>query len=329
LAIAQASRTFLVENADYLQASEAAATRALKLNPEAADAYNALAIVRFHQGRFQEALQEFFAAAELTGGDSRLFNRAAEAFRVLGQPVKALAWYRLSESNSTRPGWNEAIIGDCLADLGEDEAAAVAYRRYSDLVPDLPEGWMGLCRLALLQSNFDLARALALENGLRYRDFVYSQQIAAEVQFFSRNFEEAERLYQQLYEKDPDGGGRYYGAVSHRSALARLRMDKDPRGAHDMLQEALQQELALSKVSPHDAETLYRLSAITSSLGSIDDAIHYLRQAFAAGVIDYRSLALDPRFDALRTHPQYDEIFRAMVTHVASLRTAISQPSND
>jgi tetratricopeptide (TPR) repeat protein/tRNA A-37 threonylcarbamoyl transferase component Bud32/TolB-like protein len=329
LAIAQASRTFLVENANYLQASEASATRALKLNSEAAEAYNALAIVRFHQGRFQEALQQFFAAAELTGGDSRLFNRAAEAFRVLGQPVRALAWYRLAESNSTRPGWNQAIIGDCLVDLIEDEAAAAAYRRYSELVPDLPEGWIGLCRLALLQKNFDLARALFKENALRYREFVYSEQIGAQVEFFSRNFSEAERLYQQLYEKDPSGGGRYLGAVSYRSALARLRMDRDPHGAQGMLQEALQQELALSKVSPHDAETLYRLSAITSSLGATDDAIQYLRQAFAAGVIDYRSLALDPRFDALRTDPQYDEIFRAMVTHVASLRTATSQPSND
>ena len=329
LAIAQASRTFLAENSDYLEASEASAKRALQLNPEVAEAYNALSIVRFHQGRFQEALQQFFAAAELTAGDSRLFNRAAEAFRVLGQPAKALAWYRLSESNSSRPGWNQAIIGDCLVDLQEDEAAADAYRHYSDLVPDLPEGWIGLCRLALLQRKFDLAHTLALENGFRYRDFVYSQEIGAEVEFFSRNFEEAERLYQQLYERDPAGGGRYYGAVSYRSALARLRLRKDPQDAQRLLQEALQEELALSKASPNDAETLYRLSAIKSSLGSVDEAIQYLRQAFAAGAIDHRSLALDPRFDALRDDTRYHEIFRAMVTRVASLRAAASQPTND
>ena len=56
----------------------------------------------------------------------------------------------------------------------------------------------------------------------------------------------------------------------------------------------------------------------------VDSAKVSRLHAFAEGWIDYRSLDLDPRFDAVRSNAQYQEIFGSMVTRVASLRAARS-----
>ena len=60
-------------------------------------------------------------------------------------------------TKANRPGTNEFMVADCLADLTDDENAAAAYSRVGTLMPERPEGWMGVCRLALLQGNFATA----------------------------------------------------------------------------------------------------------------------------------------------------------------------------
>ena len=47
--------------------------------------------------------------------------------------------------------------------------------------------------------------------------------MAAQVEFLSRNFADAEKRYQELAGKDSDGGSGFYGAVRYQSALGRLR----------------------------------------------------------------------------------------------------------
>jgi tetratricopeptide (TPR) repeat protein len=181
-----------------------------------------------------------------------------------------------------------------------------------------------LCRLALLKKDFVSARTICSENWTRYRDFVFSQEMAAQVEFFSRNLQEAEKLYQELAAKDANGGGSFYGCISYNSAIGRLRLAAgDDRGGKAILQAALEQEKKALQSAPHHPEILYRIAAIESSLGEIESAMSDLDAAAHAGWIDYRSLALDPRFDALRNDPSYKPIFGSMVAQVASLRRSM------
>jgi hypothetical protein len=149
--------------------------------------------------------------------------------------------------------------------------------------------------------------------------------MAAQVEFFSRNFPEAERLYQELASKDPNGGGSFFGAMGYPSAIGRLRLAaNDQRTATRILEAALNKELESLRSVPHHPEILYRVAAIESSLGKIDGALSHLAQAIAEGWIDYRSLDLDPRFDALRSNARYQEIFGLVATRVVSLRAETS-----
>ena len=174
-----------------------------------------MSMILFQEGHFRDSLEEAFAAYELVDNDNGfLANQVAQNLRILGDPRRAAMWYRAINAN--RPGANDYMIADCFSDLTDDENAAAVYRRVWTLLPEQPEGWMGICRLALLQKDFGTARKISSENWQRYRDFVFSEEMAAQVEFFSRNFPEGEKLYQELAAKDPNGGGEFYGAVSYR-----------------------------------------------------------------------------------------------------------------
>src|SRR4051812_3974712 len=217
LAEAASGRAFSSGNLKYLSEAEAAAKTAVSLDPTFAETHKAMSLVLFQEGRFRDSLEEAFTAYELgESDDGRLPTRVGDTLRTLGNPARAATWYRLA-SEGNRSGANEFLLGDCFSDLTEDEQAACAYHRSSTLFPERPDGWMGFCRLALLEGDFAKARKISSENWQRYRDYVFSEQMAAQVEFFSRNFGEAEKLYQELTAKDPNGGGSFYGAVSYQS----------------------------------------------------------------------------------------------------------------
>jgi len=325
LAQSQQARAFLTGNSNDTDAALTSANRALQLNTNLAEPHKAMSGTLFYIGQFRDALEEAFVAYELVdGSDGALADRVADNLRTLGEPAKAANWYRLGTMN--RPGVNEYMIADSLSDLVDDENAAAIYRRVSTLLPEQPEGWIGLCRLALLQKDLVTAHKIASENWERYREFTFSQQMAAQVEFFSRNFVQAEKLYQELAAKDPNGGGSFYGAVSYQSALGRLRLAAgDQKAASQMLENALASEMEQLHAAPHHPEILYRAAAVEASLGKSQNALSHLEQAFAEGWIEYRSLDLDPRFDALRGNSRFNVIFEAMKTRVATLQESVKE----
>jgi len=71
---------------------------------------------------------------------------------------------------------------------------------------------------------------------------------------------------------------------------------------------------------------LYRVAAIEASLGKTDAALKDLEAAVAAGWIDYRSLRLDPRFDAVARDSRFHKIISVLEAKVSELRRQTGQP---
>jgi serine/threonine protein kinase/tetratricopeptide (TPR) repeat protein len=324
--IATVQRTQLGSgNPELLLKAEKLGREAVALNPTIAPTHRALGgLLFFVRGNISEAREEALRTIEAGAlGDGPALLGLIEKIR--GRPDLALRWYGVNAHWRIRPADDESTIGDCWADLGEDARADKIYQRVMALHPELPEGWMGLCRLRLLASDFASARKLFQANADRYAQFPYVAQIAAQVEFFSRNYAEAERLYKKLEQDDPDGGGSFYGAVSYRSALGRLLwLSGDEQSAQSTLTASLKREEEALRDAPQHPEILYRVAAVESSLGEIDSALAHLRDAAGNGWLDYRSLALDPRFDRLRQDIRYSAISEAMATRVASLRRSRS-----
>jgi tetratricopeptide (TPR) repeat protein/tRNA A-37 threonylcarbamoyl transferase component Bud32 len=312
-----------------LPAAEVTARLAIELDPRSAEAHQALAAVFYHTGLFGPALEELQQAFECSGIFSRGANMAAQIYRSLGRPDKSLAWAWLAQKNEPHPAENEASIGDSWSELEEDDRAESSYNHYAVLHPEQPEGWMGICRLRLLQEKVKEARLLYQENLNHHPEFTYNKQMAAEVEFFARDFAQASKLYEELFMRETGGGGDFYGEVTYRSALGRIRMESDPKQGRQLLEEARKIDQEVLQRAPHHPDALYRLAAIEASLGERELALDYLTRAFRAGWIDCRSPRLDPRFDSLRSDKRFLEILEEMNGKVTSLRTAALAVVND
>jgi tetratricopeptide (TPR) repeat protein len=145
--------------------------------------------------------------------------------------------------------------------------------------------------------------------------------MAAQIEFFARDFAAAEQFYRNLAERNADGGGSYYGAITYRSALGRARQALgDDDGAKPILEVCLKEEEAALKHAPDNPEVAYRLAAVEASLERSEAALGHLSRAIALGWIDYRSLNLDPRFDSLRENPAFQTISNNLAAKVADMR---------
>jgi len=316
--------TFLFDPA-LLNKAEAAAHEAIRLGPNRSESHRALAMVLEKKGDFEQAQEEIYRAIEIEGLQERLASHLGAIALMMGRPDRALLWSQIASQWQSRPAAYEHLMGDCFMELGLDEQAEAAYRRVADLQPEMPESWMGLCRLRLLQGDGDAARKLWLENRARYESFEFARQMGAQVEFFTRHFDEARSLYEELARTAPDGGAHFFGALSYKSALGALLMLADEK---DQGRSMLQIRLALlreqSETAPRDSQILYEMAAIESSLDNSDAALKHLHAAVGSGWLDYRSASIDPRFDKVRYQTRFREAMEMMRQNVTSLQHGVS-----
>jgi TolB-like protein/tRNA A-37 threonylcarbamoyl transferase component Bud32 len=297
----------------------AAATEAVRLDPQLAIGYRAQAAL-LSSNDVAGSLEAALCAFELEPENSISAGLVGNAWRLSGRPDLAIPWLQRS-GRGQRPAMNAANIADALTALGEDEAAEKAYKEHIQFWPDLPDSSVGLARLAMYRRDFARAREQADAALERFPDHGYARQMRAIVQLFARDFASAEINYRQLAEDDRKGGAAFYCAVSNLSALSYLRFQAgDAPAARTLANEAAANAKKELSVSPKNHDTLYDLAAIEALLGNGDEAYSNLAAALANGWIDYRSLALDPRFDSLRGDERFQSIIDRLSERMALLR---------
>lgn len=329
LSMVAAGRTHFNGDRSYLALAKEEADKAIALSPDSTDAHRAKAGVLYQEGRFRSALDEALRALETGGFEERGVLAIAQTYNNLGRPDKALTWFQVSLGGTRNPGETYEGIGDCWFLLGDDERALAAYRRAIELRPQAPYGVVGLAHLELVQGNFEAARqTLSRAPGTRL-DLTEADQLAAQIEFFARDYAAAEALYRALFKRDPDGGGGFWGGVTHRSALGRIAPELGrPEEAKQLLAEGMTVQNAHLQEEPENPDTFYRLAAIEASSGKVDSALKHLRRAQELGWIDYRSPLLDPRFDALRARPEFERIIADTSNYLGGLR-ANAQKNHD
>ncbi|HWX17647.1 MAG TPA: protein kinase [Chthoniobacterales bacterium] len=323
LAMAAAGRTYFISDKSFLELARAEAREALSLSPDSGDAHRALAGVLYQQGNFTEALAEELQTIEFAGLEERTACFVGMTLDILGHPDRALGWYGLARQLSGPPGDVDLGIGDCLVKLCDDQRAQRAYERADELQPDGYQGLVGLCHLRLLRGDFAGARELCRR--LAHDGLNEGQKMAAQVELFARKFDVAERLYGELSKSDMDGGGMFYGALTFQSALGCAKQAiGDRSGGKAVLKSCLMKEMAAAEHEPTNPEAFYRLAAVEASLGMSDSSLQHLHKATNLGWLDYRSLAMDPRFDSLRQSADFREIIKDLAIKVAAMRSNLS-----
>ena len=294
----------------------------MELQPDSVDAHRALAGVYYQEGKFHEALEQQMRAVEIGGVDERIPLFVAMTLDALGRPDRALSWYQISSKRQEHPGETQPGIGDRWAELGDDERAFQAYDHAIELQPGSPRGAVGKAHLYLLRSEFDAAREIYRTSFRNLNDPGEMVQIAAQVEFFARNYESAAELYSKLLKSDAKGGGYFYGSITYESALGRIKQWQGAdEEAAQLLADCLATEIAAVNLQPQNPDAVYRLAAVEACLNQTSAALQHLSQAIALGWLDYRSLQRDPRFDSLRTNPELDTLIDGLSAKVAELRS--------
>ena len=300
------------------------ARRAVALDSSSAEAHLALAALLSQEGKINQSNEATHTSLEYSPVTRRAAYLLANNYKAIGRPDKALAWRNVAVRNGEATAARDAGTADCFSYVGDDGRAESIYEHERRLHPEQPEGWVGVCRLRLLNGRFEEARAIYQSEIKGYSDFAFASQIAAQVEFFARNFPEAEKLYKRLYEHERAGGIAFYGAVSYASALGRLWLETDPAKARELLEHARAAERdAVASGSEHPG-TRYRLAAIEASLGNKAAALAELDAAAEIGWLDHRSLSIDPRFDNLHGEPAFAAIIERIAARSDSLRAAVS-----
>lgn len=322
LAMAATSRIHYQADLSFLELGKTEAAKALRLAPESSEAHKAKAGVCYQEGKFSEALEEQLRTIEAAGLGEKMVNFIGQTLDILGRPDQALHWCALPSRTARTPGEIDRLVGDCWVKLGDDEQAVQAYKRALEYRPDFSEGVGGISHVRLLQGDFAEAREILQSGPWNRNEPAETDQIAAQIEFFARDFQAAEQLYRKLAKSNADGGGSYYGAVTYRSALGRARQALgDNKRASELLEVCLKKETAALDRAPENPETAYRLAAVEASLALPEAALGHLRRAVTSGWIDYRSLNLDPRFDSLRGNPAFQTIINDLFARVADMRS--------
>ncbi len=298
------------------------------MSPDSPDAHRALAGVYYQEGRFTEALEEGILTVETSGVEEKVVRLIGITFDALGRPDRALNWFTFGSHIRGTADGIDAQIGDCWAKLCDDKQALQAYNRAAELQPDCSQGGVGICHIRLLERDFAGARELVRKGRWNHEDLGDTKRMAAQIEFFARNFEAAEKLYGDLAQADPGGGGSFYGAITYRSALGRAwQAFGDNTRGETLLEHCLVEEKAAVSREQENPEAVYRLAAVESSLGMTESALEHLHTAVSLGWIDYRSPAMDPRFDALRENLEFQLMLKNISSKVAGMRVR-SQPLN-
>ena len=146
-------------------------------------------------------------------------------------------------------------------------------------------------------------------------------QPAALIEFFGKNFGEAEKLYEQALNLERAGGVDFTGSVRYLSALGYIKNKwhrTEEGGA--LLEEARALDEKDLLLIPDNPRRLYSLAATQAALGNEVEANRNLEKAIAAGWIDYRSMMIDPRFDSMRNDRVFQEKLTRLTLKVQDMR---------
>jgi tetratricopeptide (TPR) repeat protein len=284
------------------------------------EAHRARAGTLRYKGLVRESIDSYLTAYELDPSNGRASATLGDIYGFVGRPDLAVTWFERAMRRETRPVYADNLA-DAYTDLGDYEKAERAYQTAAVFRPDLPVGVLGLSRLALLRGDYEGARREGEKAYAKYTGNPQPLIMLAVIEFFSRNFSAAERLYREALAANRPGGVDSVGSVRFLSALGFIRHAAGAEAdGKALLEEARAlDEKELSK-APGNPRGLYSLAASCAALGDSEQANMNLDKAIGAGWIDYRSMELDPRFDSIRNLGAFQEMLNRLKQKIQTMR---------
>jgi serine/threonine-protein kinase len=330
LARALMSKYMLSHERSYVEEASLYADRAVRLDPQLADAHEALGTAQRLSGRYAEAATSFTRSIALDPKSADSLGGLAQTYAAMGRASEAESTFEralLLAPDST----NLAMLygGFCFA-RGRYEKAAELFRRVTEIVPDGARGHTNLgAALQALGRNDEAAaafeRSIALAPSgpaysnlgvIRYASGRYADACVA-LERASALTPNDYRVWANLgdaYRWTPARKGDAPKADERAIAAARSALSVNAKDAlaHAVIASCLAKSGKLDDagteiraaltIDPTDPNVLYDAAVVAQLRGDADAAANWLRRAVGNGY-SAPAAAHDPELASLRTRP--------------------------
>jgi serine/threonine-protein kinase len=325
----------LTNNRGWLTKGGESCTRAISLQPALATGYTCLGVLDNGMGQYERAETEFLRAAELDPTSDDALRGLGSADQHLGKTTDAENAYQRAINLHPNYWADYNWLGGFYYTQARYDAAARMFARVVALAPDNERGYSNLGGVYLTMGRYADAVS-AFQHSVAIRPTADAYSNLATAQFYSQQFAEAARTYEQAVKLSPGDyemwgnlGDAYYwspgeqakAAPMYRKAisLGKSALQVNTRDAvimcnlaiyHAMLrdkQPALSYLKDALQVSPTDPDFLFKAAEINTLFGSQEAALNSLTSAIAHGFSPYfvrnhpifHNLSSDQRFQKL------------------------------
>lgn len=196
-----------------LDAAEREANKALKLNPDSADAHTLLAIVAGRRGQGDAAGEHYRRAAELSPNSGSMLNNYGAWLCSNGHAAEALVWFdrALAAPGYAAPASALANAGGCALQTGQYERVEPDLRKALALDPINAYALVSMARNEYRLGHFMDARAFAERRLAAAPADASVLQLAADIETKLGDRAAAEKYRQRLRAEFPDAAAASSG----------------------------------------------------------------------------------------------------------------------
>lgn len=292
------------------------ANRALAINPDLPEAYKALGIVAFFEGRYKAAMDHYRRALQLEPNyDEALFN-LAETCHVTGRWDESVQYQRMDK---LRP---EGLVrlSVYLRDLGYFEEAERVAERFSRVLPIAYWSDENLSLHFLIQGDFEKAREYARRMKDLYPNSPTGWLREGEIDLWTGNRAQAEKNIRVAVEM---------GGISNayaRLRLAQLLLDRgQTRSAATLMDEV--EVFSTGQIAARNEGWIHRwnLAFIHSLRGKTEAALGWFEKAVELGRRRYEWDEQESAFDLIRHEPRFQAAMQRQRNSRRDMREKVDQ----
>ena len=197
-----------------LRDAERAYKKAIKINPNHADAHNDLGNLYLQKGQLKESLNAYRKALAVASNHPILLNNIGNVLMMQAEPGKALNWLNKAIEQDPENATAHSNLGNAYRSLGDNVRAVVAYRRAIELNPDQVFSFLNLGAVLIELNELDEAiecfnQALKIDS--ENRDVYLGLGKTRNAQ---GNLDEAVACYQKAISIDPGNVKCYRGLAT-------------------------------------------------------------------------------------------------------------------
>jgi TolB-like protein/Flp pilus assembly protein TadD len=308
----------------------ALAQKSLELDPELAEGYFALALGYHLQRRFEERNAAEIRAHQLNPSYSSPMNALAlDAFE-LGECDVALEWLRKALEVQPRDPGILTNLADAAFCLGMEEEGLGFLSTAAEAQPDQMYVLREQVYAAVRAGDLELARERANAWLRREGGEPLAYLAAGEVAMASGDSREARTHLEALMLRFPEWPIGLRPAEMRSNLAWALLQEGDQDGARDLLYEAHGWLVEARDVGNPEPDLFTELAAVYALRGEAGQSLDALNEAMLAGGSSRPWwLALDPRFDGLRSNPGFQDFMARLQTKVDAMRQRVERGEVD